>query len=59
MQQGTRNQGGRRRTRGVEEHRLAEMEQRVRSRPEVMQQRTQLVAQPFGTMQRGGDAGYC
>ena len=36
-----------------------EREQRVRRRPEVMQQRTQLVEHPFGTMQRWWDAGYC
>jgi Transposase DDE domain len=35
------------------------MEQRVRRRPEVMKQRKQLVAQPFGTLQRWWDAGYC
>lgn len=37
---------------------LEEMGQRVRSRPEVMKQRQQLVEQPFGTMQRWWDAGY-
>jgi hypothetical protein len=55
----TRNQGGRRRTRWVDEHLLEAMEQRGRSRPEVMQQRKQLVEHPFGTMQRWWDAGYC
>jgi hypothetical protein len=34
------------------------MEQRVRSRPEVMKQRKQLVEHPFGTMQRWWAAGY-
>ena len=34
------------------------MEQRVRSRPEVMKQRKQLAEHPFGTMQRWWDAGY-
>ena len=34
------------------------MEQRVRSRPEGMKQRTQLVEHPCGTMKRWGDAGY-
>lgn len=54
-----RSPGGRRITRWVDAHLLAAMGQRVRSRPEVMQQRTQLVAHPCGTMQRGWDAGYC
>jgi hypothetical protein len=57
-QQCTRNQGGRRLTRWVDAHLLAAMEQRGRSRPEVMKQRKQLVAQPFGTMKRWWDAGY-
>jgi Transposase DDE domain len=34
------------------------MEQRVRSRPEVMKRRKQLVEHPFGTMKRWWDAGY-
>jgi hypothetical protein len=34
------------------------MEQRVRSRPEVMKQRHELVEHPFGTMKRGWDHGY-
>jgi hypothetical protein len=34
------------------------MEQRVRSRPEVMKQRKQLVEHPFGTMQRWWEADY-
>lgn len=34
------------------------MEQRVRSRPEVMKQRKQRVEHPFGTMKRWWDAGY-
>jgi transposase len=54
----TRNKGGRRLTRWVDEHLLDEMEQRVRSRPEVMKQRKQLVEHPFGTMKRWWDAGY-
>jgi transposase len=57
-QQCTRNKGGRRLTRWVDEHLLEEMEQRVRSRPEVMKQRKQLVEHPFGTMKRWWDAGY-
>jgi transposase len=54
----TRNKGGRRLTRWVDEHLLEAMEQRVRSRPEVMKQRKQLVEHPFGTMKRWWDAGY-
>lgn len=46
-----RNKGGLRLTRWVDAHLLEAMEQRGRSRPEVMQQRKQLVAHPFGTMQ--------
>jgi transposase len=57
-QQGPRNKGGRRLTRRVDEHLLEAMEQRGRSRPEVMKQRKQLVAHPFGTMKRWWDAGY-
>src|SRR5262245_9864861 len=54
----TRNKGGRRLTRWVDEHLLDEMEQRVRSRPEVMKQRKQLGEHPIGTMKRWWDAGY-
>jgi transposase len=57
-QQCTRNKGGRRMTRWVDEQLLEEMEQRVRSRPEVMKRRKTLVEHPFGTMKRGWDAGY-
>jgi transposase len=55
----TRRTGGRRITRWVHEHLLEEMEQRVRSRPEVMKRRQALVEHPFGTMKRGWDHGYC
>lgn len=54
----TRNRGGRRITRWVDEQLLEEMEQRVRSRPEVMKRRKELVEHPFGTMKRWWDAGY-
>jgi transposase len=54
----TRRKGGRRMTRWVDEPLLEAMEQRVRRRPEVMQQRQQLVEHPCGTMQRWWDAGY-
>jgi hypothetical protein len=54
----TRNHGGRRLTRWVDEHLLEAMEQRVRRRPEGMRQRKPLVEPPVGTMNRGWDAGY-
>jgi transposase len=54
----TRNKGGRRLTRWVDEQLLEEMEQRVRSRPEVMKQRKQLVEHPFGTLKRWWDQGF-
>jgi transposase len=54
----TRSKGGRRITRWIDEHLLEEMEQRVRSRPEVMKRRKELVEHPFGTMKRGWDHGY-
>ena len=54
----TRSKGGRRITRWVDEQLLEEMEQRVRSRPEVMKQRKELGEHPFGTMKRGWDHGY-
>jgi hypothetical protein len=44
-------------TRWVDEHLWEEMEQRVRSRPEVMKQRKQRVEHPCGTMKRCWDAG--
>jgi hypothetical protein len=54
----TRNKGGRRITRWVDEHLLEQMEQRVRARPEIMKQRKELVEHPFGTMKRGWDQSY-
>src|SRR5262249_9878760 len=57
-QQCTRSKGGRRITRWVDEQLVEEMEQRVRSHPEVMKQRKELVEHPFGTMKRGWDHGY-
>jgi hypothetical protein len=44
-------------TRWVDEPLLAEMEPRVRSRPEGMKRRTELVEPPCGTMNRWWDAG--
>jgi hypothetical protein len=58
QQRCTRNKGGRRLTRGVDEQLLDGMAQRVRSRPEVMKQRKQLVEHPFGTLQRWWDQGF-
>jgi len=54
----TRSNAGRRMTRWVAAHLLAEMEQRVRSRPEVMKRRKQRVEHPFGTRKRWWDASY-
>jgi Transposase DDE domain len=54
----TRNKGGRRITRWVDEHLLEQREQRVRARPEIMPQRKELVEHPFGTMKWGWDQGY-
>jgi len=53
----TRNTGGQRLTRWVDDHLWEAMEQRGRRRPEVMKQRTPLVEHPCGTMQRWWDAG--
>ena len=55
--QGTRTPGGRRLPRWVDAPLLDAMEQRGRSRPAVMQQRTPLGEHPFGTMNRWWDAG--
>jgi transposase len=54
-----RHHGGRRITRWVDEHWLAQREQRVHARPESMAQRKELVEQPFGPMKRGWDQGDC
>ena len=56
---GTRRKGGRRMPRGGDARLWEAMEQRVRSRPEGMKQRTQLVEPPCGTRQRWWDAGSC
>jgi hypothetical protein len=56
-QQCTRSKDGRRITRWVDEHLLEEMAQRVRSRPEVMKRRKELVEHPFGPMKRWWDHG--
>jgi macrodomain Ter protein organizer (MatP/YcbG family) len=54
----TQNKRGRRITRWVDEHLLEEMAERLKQKPEIMQQRKQLCEHPFGTMKRGMDAGY-
>ena len=54
---GTRHQGGRRSTRGVDEERLEQMEQRVNAHPEIMTQRKELVEHPFGTRKRSWNQG--
>jgi len=54
----TRNKGGRRITRWVDEGLLDEMEQRVRGAPEKMKLRKCLAEHPFGTMKRPWNQGY-
>jgi transposase len=54
----TRNKGGRRSTRWVDEELREQMEQRVHARPEIMKQRKALVEHPFGTMKRSWNQGY-
>ncbi len=54
----TRNQDGRKLTRWVDEHLLADMEQHLRRAPELFRQRKALSEHPFGTMKRGMDQGY-
>jgi hypothetical protein len=55
----TRNKGGRRITRWVDEHLLEQMAQRVQARPEIMQQRKAIVEHPCGTRKRSWHQGYC
>jgi len=54
----TRNQQGRRITRWVDEHILEAMAERVKGRPDIMQQRKAIVEHPFGTMKRAMQQGY-
>jgi transposase len=42
----------------VDEELLEQMEQRVHARPQIMQQRKELVEHPFGTMKRSWHQGY-
>ena len=57
-EQCTRNKGGRRMTRWVDEPILERMEARRKAAPEIMQERTPLVAHPFGTIKHAHDQGY-
>ena len=57
-EQCTRNKGGRRITRWVDEHLLEAMAERVKNEPEKLRLRKQVVEHPFGTIKRGWDAGY-
>ena len=54
----TRNKGGRRITRWIDEGILEEMEKRVKDNPQVMQQRKEIVEHPLGTIKRAMDQGY-
>lgn len=54
----TRNKGGRRITRWVDEALLEEMERRVGADPAKVQQRKQIVEHPFGTIKHSMDQGY-
>ena len=54
----TRNRGGRRITRWVDEALLDEMERRVRADPEKMKLRKSLVEHPFGTLKHHWDQGH-
>jgi len=54
----TRNKGGRRITRWVDEDLLDEMERRVRGEPEKMKLRKRLAEHPFGTIKHHWDQGH-
>jgi transposase len=54
----TRNQEGRRMTRGVHEHILERMQTRVEANPAMMKRRKQIVEHPFGTIKHWHDQGY-
>jgi hypothetical protein len=57
-EQCTRNKGGRRITRWVDEHILERMEERLKANPAIMQERKPLVEHPFGTIKHANDQGY-
>ena len=54
----TRNKGGRKITRWVDEQLLEAMAARLRRAPDLFRQRKALAEHPFGTMKRGMDQGY-
>ena len=54
----TRNAGGRRLTRWVDEHLLEDMERRIRAQPEKLARRKGLVEHPFGTIKRNMNQAY-
>lgn len=54
----TRNEGGRKITRWVDEHLLEAMERQLARDRAVFAQRKALAEHPFGTMKRGMDQGY-
>jgi transposase len=54
----TSNTDGRRLTRGVDEHILERMEERLNATPASMQERKPLVEHPFGTITHANDQGY-
>lgn len=54
----TRNKGGRRITRWVDEDLLDEMERRVKGEPEKMKLRKRLAEHPFGTIKHHWDQGH-
>jgi transposase len=56
--QGTSNKDGRRMTRGVEEHSLERMAERLKATPAIMQERTPRVEHPFGTIKHAEAQGY-
>jgi hypothetical protein len=56
-EQCTRNQDGRRMTRGVDEPVLERLEERRKAHPEIMQERKQLVEHPCGTIKHANDQG--
>jgi transposase len=54
----TRNKGGRRITRWVDEHLLEEMQRRVRTEPEKVKRRKCIVEHPFGTIKHSMNQGH-
>ncbi len=54
----TRNAGGRRITRWVDEQVLEDMARRIRAQPDLLRRRKGLVEHPFGTLKRSMDQGY-